>query len=115
MPLTLCDSMGLEEGPNSGLDIDDFTNILKGHIQDRYQVELNNMILLIFCSQLVFDHWTTLVTDEEQRSVKLQVCKDNNNNHFGPPRQLDYQHKQQAMERYFRSKVYKSIRPERIA
>lgn len=37
LPVTLCDSMGLEEGPNAGLDIDDFTNILKGHIQDRYQ------------------------------------------------------------------------------
>lgn len=37
LPITLCDSMGLEEGLNAGLDIDDFTNILKGHIQDRYQ------------------------------------------------------------------------------
>lgn len=45
MPITLCDSMGLEEGLNAGLDIDDFTNILKGHIQDRYQVELSNIIL----------------------------------------------------------------------
>ncbi|KAM9501221.1 interferon-induced protein 44-like [Clarias gariepinus] len=37
LPITLCDSMGLEEGANAGMDIDDFTNILKGHIQDRYQ------------------------------------------------------------------------------
>ncbi|XP_047671497.1 interferon induced protein 44c2 isoform X2 [Tachysurus fulvidraco] len=37
LPLMLCDSMGLEEGLNAGLDIDDFTNILKGHIQDKYQ------------------------------------------------------------------------------
>ncbi|KAK3567797.1 hypothetical protein QTP86_026441 [Hemibagrus guttatus] len=37
LPLMLCDSMGLEEGLNAGLDIDDFSNILKGHIQDRYQ------------------------------------------------------------------------------
>ncbi|MCJ8731916.1 hypothetical protein PDJAM_G00204730 [Pangasius djambal] len=37
LPITLCDTMGLEEGVNAGLDIDDFTNILKGHIQDRYQ------------------------------------------------------------------------------
>ncbi|XP_060729650.1 interferon induced protein 44c2 [Tachysurus vachellii] len=37
LPLMLCDSMGLEEGHNAGLDIEDFTNILKGHIQDKYQ------------------------------------------------------------------------------
>ncbi|XP_046707539.1 interferon induced protein 44c2 [Silurus meridionalis] len=37
LPIVLCDSMGLEEGLNAGLDIDDFTNILKGHIQDKYQ------------------------------------------------------------------------------
>ncbi|MCI4377774.1 hypothetical protein PGIGA_G00207160 [Pangasianodon gigas] len=39
LPITLCDTMGLEEGVNAGLDIDDFTNILKGHIQDRYQLQ----------------------------------------------------------------------------
>ncbi|KAL7879377.1 hypothetical protein SRHO_G00016310 [Serrasalmus rhombeus] len=38
LPITLCDTMGLEEGLNAGLDIDDFTSILKGHIQDKYQL-----------------------------------------------------------------------------
>ncbi|KAL7876712.1 hypothetical protein AOLI_G00116750 [Acnodon oligacanthus] len=37
LPITLCDSMGLEEGLNAGLDIDDFTSILKGHMQDKYR------------------------------------------------------------------------------
>lgn len=37
VPFTLCDTMGLEEGLNCGLDVDDFASILKGHIQDRYQ------------------------------------------------------------------------------
>ncbi|KAI4898406.1 hypothetical protein NFI96_005005 [Prochilodus magdalenae] len=37
LPVTLCDTMGLEDGVNAGLDIDDFTSILKGHIQDKYQ------------------------------------------------------------------------------
>ncbi|XP_048020320.1 interferon-induced protein 44-like [Megalobrama amblycephala] len=37
VPFTMCDSMGLEEGLNSGLDVEDFANILKGHIQDKYQ------------------------------------------------------------------------------
>ncbi|XP_062848930.1 interferon-induced protein 44-like [Trichomycterus rosablanca] len=37
LPITLCDTMGLEDGTNAGLDIDDYTSILKGHIQDKYQ------------------------------------------------------------------------------
>ncbi|XP_067308436.1 interferon-induced protein 44-like isoform X2 [Pseudorasbora parva] len=37
VPFALCDSMGLEEGLNSGLDVEDFYSILKGHIQDKYQ------------------------------------------------------------------------------
>ncbi|CAB1327834.1 unnamed protein product [Coregonus sp. 'balchen'] len=39
LPLVLCDTMGLEEGPSAGLDIDDITSILKGHVQDRYQAD----------------------------------------------------------------------------
>uniref|UniRef100_A0A4W5KQY5 TLDc domain-containing protein n=1 Tax=Hucho hucho TaxID=62062 RepID=A0A4W5KQY5_9TELE len=35
LPLVLCDTMGLEEGPSAGLDTDDITSILKGHVQDR--------------------------------------------------------------------------------
>uniref|UniRef100_A0A3P9JG30 TLDc domain-containing protein n=1 Tax=Oryzias latipes TaxID=8090 RepID=A0A3P9JG30_ORYLA len=35
LPLILCDTMGLEE--NVGPDIDDISNILKGHLPDRYQ------------------------------------------------------------------------------
>uniref|UniRef100_A0A9J8C1R7 TLDc domain-containing protein n=2 Tax=Cyprinus carpio TaxID=7962 RepID=A0A9J8C1R7_CYPCA len=37
VPFSLCDSMGLEESVNNGLDVDDFASILKGHIPDRYQ------------------------------------------------------------------------------
>lgn len=37
LPVVLCDTMGLEEGLNAGLDMDDFTSILKGNVQDRYQ------------------------------------------------------------------------------
>uniref|UniRef100_A0A673L8Y6 TLDc domain-containing protein n=1 Tax=Sinocyclocheilus rhinocerous TaxID=307959 RepID=A0A673L8Y6_9TELE len=36
-PFILCDTMGLEDGVNTGLDVDDFATILKGHIQDKYQ------------------------------------------------------------------------------
>lgn len=42
LPLVLCDTMGLEEGLNTGLDVDDIPNILKGHVPDRYQ--FNTMV-----------------------------------------------------------------------
>uniref|UniRef100_A0A3P9HMQ8 TLDc domain-containing protein n=1 Tax=Oryzias latipes TaxID=8090 RepID=A0A3P9HMQ8_ORYLA len=37
LPLILCDTMGLEENVGAGLDIDDISTILKGHLPDRYQ------------------------------------------------------------------------------
>uniref|UniRef100_A0A3B3DVB7 G domain-containing protein n=1 Tax=Oryzias melastigma TaxID=30732 RepID=A0A3B3DVB7_ORYME len=37
LPLILCDTMGLEEGVGAGPVIDDISNILKGHLPDRYQ------------------------------------------------------------------------------
>ncbi len=36
--------MGLEDGVN-GLDVDDFATILKGHIQDKYQVRTLGTVL----------------------------------------------------------------------
>ena len=38
LPIILCDTMGLEENAGSGLATDDISNILKGHLPDRYQV-----------------------------------------------------------------------------
>uniref|UniRef100_A0A4W6CL91 TLDc domain-containing protein n=1 Tax=Lates calcarifer TaxID=8187 RepID=A0A4W6CL91_LATCA len=40
LPIILCDTMGLEESTGAGLDIDDIISILKGHLPDRYQVQL---------------------------------------------------------------------------
>ncbi|XP_028833266.1 interferon-induced protein 44-like [Denticeps clupeoides] len=37
LPLILCDTMGLEGDVNAGLDMEDITSILQGHVQDRYQ------------------------------------------------------------------------------
>ncbi|XP_056151993.1 interferon-induced protein 44-like [Lampris incognitus] len=37
LPLILCDTMGLEQTADAGLDMEDIVNIYKGHIQDRYQ------------------------------------------------------------------------------
>ncbi|XP_047442390.1 interferon-induced protein 44-like [Mugil cephalus] len=37
LPIILCDTMGLEESTGAGLDINDISSILKGHLSDRYQ------------------------------------------------------------------------------
>ncbi|XP_049911847.1 interferon-induced protein 44-like isoform X6 [Epinephelus moara] len=37
LPIILCDTMGLEESRVAGLEIDDISSILKGHLPDRYQ------------------------------------------------------------------------------
>ncbi|XP_030582977.1 interferon-induced protein 44-like [Archocentrus centrarchus] len=37
LPIILCDTMGLEERKGAGLDIDDMSSILKGHLPDCYQ------------------------------------------------------------------------------
>ncbi|KAM6962489.1 interferon-induced protein 44-like [Aplochiton taeniatus] len=37
LPIIFCDTMGLEEEVGSGLDVEDITSILKGHIPNRYQ------------------------------------------------------------------------------
>ncbi|KAM4540491.1 interferon-induced protein 44-like [Fundulus diaphanus] len=45
LPLILCDTMGLEEEADSGLNIDDVVSILKGHTKDRYQFSTCSSIL----------------------------------------------------------------------
>ncbi|XP_055021147.1 interferon-induced protein 44-like isoform X4 [Boleophthalmus pectinirostris] len=37
LPIILCDTMGLEDSTGAGLDIDDITSILKGHMPNCYQ------------------------------------------------------------------------------
>ncbi|KAM4738706.1 interferon-induced protein 44-like isoform 2-T2 [Anableps anableps] len=37
LPVILCDTMGLEENKGAGLDVDDISSILEGHMPDRYQ------------------------------------------------------------------------------
>lgn len=45
MPLVLCDTMGLEEMAETGLDIEDLVNIYQGHVKDRYQFSPSAPIL----------------------------------------------------------------------
>ncbi|XP_074515976.1 interferon-induced protein 44-like [Sebastes fasciatus] len=42
VPLILCDTMGLEENADAGLDIEDLINIYKGHMKDRYRFSSSN-------------------------------------------------------------------------
>ncbi|XP_018550792.1 interferon-induced protein 44 [Lates calcarifer] len=37
LPIILCDTMGLEEDKGMGLNVEDITSILNGHMPDRYQ------------------------------------------------------------------------------
>ncbi|XP_050819615.1 interferon-induced protein 44-like [Gopherus flavomarginatus] len=37
LPIILCDTMGIEEKSGTGLEIDEVSNIIKGHVPDRYQ------------------------------------------------------------------------------
>ncbi|XP_038157878.1 interferon-induced protein 44-like isoform X4 [Cyprinodon tularosa] len=37
LPIVLCDTMGLEDSKGAGINIDDISSILKGHMPDRYQ------------------------------------------------------------------------------
>uniref|UniRef100_A0A8C6SMU1 Si:ch211-197g15.10 n=1 Tax=Neogobius melanostomus TaxID=47308 RepID=A0A8C6SMU1_9GOBI len=37
LPIILCDTMGLEDSSGAGLDIDDISSILKGHVPNCYQ------------------------------------------------------------------------------
>ncbi|XP_073700376.1 interferon-induced protein 44-like [Garra rufa] len=37
LPFVLCDTMGLEEQSGAGLDIEDISSILQGHVSDRYK------------------------------------------------------------------------------
>ncbi|XP_075873909.1 interferon-induced protein 44-like [Nelusetta ayraudi] len=45
LPLVLCDTMGLEEMAETGLDIEDLINIYQGHVKDRYQFNPSAPIL----------------------------------------------------------------------
>ncbi|XP_007560572.2 interferon-induced protein 44-like [Poecilia formosa] len=37
LPIILCDTMGLEDSKGAGLDVEDISSILEGHMPDRYQ------------------------------------------------------------------------------
>ncbi|KAM7162381.1 LOW QUALITY PROTEIN: interferon-induced protein 44-like [Macrochelys suwanniensis] len=37
LPIILCDTMGIEDNSGAGLEIDEVSNIIKGHVPDRYQ------------------------------------------------------------------------------
>ncbi|XP_013862749.1 interferon-induced protein 44 isoform X2 [Austrofundulus limnaeus] len=48
LPIILCDTMGLEESKGAGLDIDDISSILTGHLPDLYRVYTHTWTKLEF-------------------------------------------------------------------
>ncbi|CAM5171934.1 unnamed protein product [Natator depressus] len=40
LPIILCDTMGIEENSGAGLEIDEVSDIIKGHVPDRYQIRI---------------------------------------------------------------------------
>ncbi|XP_067845948.1 interferon-induced protein 44-like [Heptranchias perlo] len=44
LPLILCDTMGLEEGAESGINSDDIISIIKGHVPNKYQFNTTSPI-----------------------------------------------------------------------
>lgn len=46
--MILCDTMGLEETADLGIDVDDIVSICKGHVKDRYQVSHTTTSLLTY-------------------------------------------------------------------
>ncbi|CAM4593404.1 unnamed protein product, partial [Lepidochelys olivacea] len=46
LPIILCDTMGIEENSGAGLEIDEVSNIRKGHVPDRYQKRIPQLVLL---------------------------------------------------------------------
>ncbi|CAM4711879.1 unnamed protein product, partial [Lepidochelys kempii] len=47
LPIILCDTMGIEENSGAGLEIDEVSNIRKGHVPDRYQDQIHCVTFVI--------------------------------------------------------------------
>lgn len=72
LPLILCDTMGLEEPADAGLDIDDLLSIFKGHIQDRYQFSPSNPLM---ADSPGFRHKVTLSDKIHCVAYVIDACK----------------------------------------
>ncbi|KAK7904025.1 hypothetical protein WMY93_016632 [Mugilogobius chulae] len=86
VPLVLCDTMGLEEDTDAGLNPDDVINICRGHVQDRYQfsssaplhegapgfrrhVTLKDKIHLSLMSQKILNKFTSIRKKVNQMGI----------------------------------------------
>uniref|UniRef100_A0A673JZX4 TLDc domain-containing protein n=1 Tax=Sinocyclocheilus rhinocerous TaxID=307959 RepID=A0A673JZX4_9TELE len=64
LPFVLCDTMGLEEQTGAGLDIEDISSILQGHVPDRYKVMFLNLCS-IYLHKAQFSQDKSCVTMKE--------------------------------------------------
>ncbi|KAL0160278.1 hypothetical protein M9458_044003 [Cirrhinus mrigala] len=73
LPFVLCDTMGLEEQSGAGLDIEDISSILQGHIPDRYKQKASRPASLqekIHCVVYVIDATKiSLMSDKLQEKL----------------------------------------------
>uniref|UniRef100_A0A8C3TAB8 TLDc domain-containing protein n=1 Tax=Chelydra serpentina TaxID=8475 RepID=A0A8C3TAB8_CHESE len=71
LPIVFCDTMGIEEKLGTGLEIDEVSNIIKGHVPDRYQVGF-----LQFCAVQVTSFSTPSLKDEIHCvAIVIDGCK----------------------------------------
>ncbi|KAL0160355.1 hypothetical protein M9458_044080 [Cirrhinus mrigala] len=73
LPFVLCDTMGLEEQSGAGLDIEDISSILQGHVPDRYKQKASRPASLqekIHCVVYVIDTTKiSLMSDKLQEKL----------------------------------------------
>ncbi|CAM4715452.1 unnamed protein product, partial [Lepidochelys kempii] len=85
LPIILCDTMGIEENSGAGLEIDEVSNIRKGHVPDRYQCYIKTPSLKdqIHCVTFVIDGCKTEILPEKLEEKLKQLRRKVN--HFGIP------------------------------
>ncbi|CAM5135488.1 unnamed protein product [Eretmochelys imbricata] len=97
LPIILCDTMGIEENSGAGLEIDEVSNIIKGHVPDRYQfnpaatlhpdsqgyIKTPSLKDQIHCVTFVIDGCKTEILPEKLEEKLKQLRRKVN--HFGIP------------------------------
>uniref|UniRef100_A0A8C0JFQ4 TLDc domain-containing protein n=1 Tax=Chelonoidis abingdonii TaxID=106734 RepID=A0A8C0JFQ4_CHEAB len=81
LPIILCDTMGIEEKSGTGLEIDEVSNIIKGHIPDRYQTP--SLKDQIHCVAFVIDECKIEILPEKLEDKLKQLRRKVNQ--FGIP------------------------------
>ncbi|XP_032808499.1 interferon-induced protein 44-like isoform X4 [Petromyzon marinus] len=92
VPVQLCDTMGMEEGPGTGIDPEDVVSVLQGHVPDRYQfnpvasiersypgyIQEPELAQRVHCLVFVIDAGKVAVMSERMQA-KLQLIRSKAN------------------------------------